>query len=119
MANSIQVVIDRSGDFWDITATVVSGGILPPEIFIYENTGSTELGSYVGVCDFNELTRLQIFNNQALPVFGNRFVRYGQAKIQLSLNQDTKAVVDNLINTASTLKTQLIAVASTTTIYPI
>lgn len=118
-ATEIQVTVELSGDGWTITTTVVPGGILPAEIFVFENTGGADLGDYVGVCSFDEMKRIQVWVGTPVPKFGNRFVRAAQAKINVPLSADTKAVVDNILLTAKALKTEISAVTSTTTIYPL
>ena len=119
MADTLQVTTELSTDSWTITGTVTPGGTLPAEIFIYENTGTDQLGKYVGVCNLAELTRLRVWSGTPIPVFGNRFVRWGQAKINLSLDADTAFTISNMVSSAKTLKTEMLAVASTTTVHTI
>lgn len=108
---------------WVITATVLAGSFLPPDIFMYENTGTTTLGQYQGICGQAELLRLQIWTGTALPPFGNKFVRYSQAKIIVDTNENPKfnpqTVVDNLTFTATQLTTALQAAASSTQVVTI
>lgn len=104
---------------WDITAVVADKDTLPEEIFVYENTGTNVLGNYVGVCDLSELKRIQVWSGQALPKFGNRFVRTSQAKIRVALTVGPSHIIDNMVSTTKALKNELIAASSTTTIYPI
>lgn len=119
MTDSVQVTTELSGDTWLITASVTPGGVLPLDIFTYENTGEAQLGRYVGVCNLNELKRLQVWQEVSIPKFGNRFVRTNQAKINLSLDSDPSVTVNLIVATAKTLKTEIMAAASTTTVYPI
>lgn len=117
--DAITVNIALSGDSWTITAQVTTPSVLPAAIFIYENTGTTILGDYVGVCSFDELQRLQVWNSQALPVFGNKFVRSTQAKITVPISVDPSTVTTNLINTAKTLKAEMLANATSSRVYQI
>lgn len=124
MANSqLQIITSISGDNLIVTATVVPGGYLPANIFIYSNTGTTTLGDYQAVCTTDELTRLQVWTGVALPVFGNKFVRYNQAKIivvpdisgQLQTPaQIAQGIASNLITSAQALSTALQTSSSTT-----
>ena len=119
MADSITVSTSLSGNYWIIEASVTSATILPSEIFAYANTGTTTLGEYYGVCSLEELTRFQIWNSQALPIFGNKFVRTSQAKITVPISVDPSVVSSNLISTATTLKTEIIAKTNTSHVYTI
>jgi hypothetical protein len=119
MSDVITVTTALSGNSWTVTATVTTPGVLPAEIFAYENTGTAALGNYVGVCSFDELTRFQIWNSQALPLFGNKFVRTSQAKITVPISVDTSAVVANLISTAKMLKAEITAKSDTSQAYSI
>jgi hypothetical protein len=120
MADNISVVTELSNNQWTITAEVVAGStVLPAEIFVYENLGTTTLGPYVGVCDRAELLRFQIWTGTAIPKFGNRFVRTSQAKINVSLSSDPQPVITNLISSAKALKTELLAETSSTTVHTI
>jgi hypothetical protein len=77
----------------------VSGAFpnLPGDIFLYLNTGTTTLGEYQGVCSIDEMARTQVFNpSVAIPIFGNKFVRYNTAKIVLGLTDDYNLTVTRL-----------------------
>lgn len=119
MADSITLTTELQGDNWSITGSVTPGGVLPPDIFVYKNTGTTTLGSYVGVCKLSELQRIQIWNGEAIPKFGNKFVRSNQAKITLPVSEDPSKVTFNIINTAKALKLEMLAASSSTTVYTI
>lgn len=114
MSSQLQITTQLVNDIWAITATVMPNGTLPTNIFIYENTGTTNLGDYIGVCNISELTRLQVWSGAALPIFGNKFVRYGQAKINISIQEDLNSVIQNLINTATLLSKEIQTQGNTT-----
>lgn len=121
MSDSLQITTGLNQDIWQIQATVSVPTVLPAEIFIYRNLGTSTLGDYIGVCNLDELTRLQKWSGSAIPVFGNAFVRHSQAKIMLPLS-DAAAVTratNNLIQNTKTLKAQLTAAADSTTIVTI
>ena len=81
----LEVTTTLQGEQWVITATVTGNSFLPPYIFAYENTGTTELGQYIGIVNIEELNRYQIWQGAAIPMFGNRFVRSNMAKITIDL----------------------------------
>lgn len=119
MSDAITVKVSLSGNFWLIDAQVTTPGALPAEIFAYENTGTTTLGVYIGICNLEELTRFQIWNSQALPVFGNKFVRTDRAKITVPISVDPAYITNNLIKTATSLKAEITAKADTSHVYQI
>jgi len=91
---------------WQITATIGSGN-LPQDIFIYRNTGTTELGDYIGVCNVDEYQRLQTFLGASLPIFGNRFVKSTSVKILLSALDDPEKVISCIQNGVQAFSTGL------------
>lgn len=86
-----------------VTVTVQPGSNLPLDIFAYENTGSTELGKYIGVVDLEEYGRLRTFVGDSIPTFANRFVKYTQAKIILDIDTDPTNVIDHVVETSKNL----------------
>ena len=117
MSSSLTVVTELRGDHYLITANVVAGGTLPQEIFIYENSGTDVLGDFYGTCSVDELGRFQIFSGTPIPTFGNRFIRYGQAKIIVALNDDPVAVVTALIKNVKLLSVTLQTKTNTSATY--
>jgi hypothetical protein len=115
--DTLSITSGPQGDIWVITATLTSHSTLPAEIFLYENTGETELGRYIGVCDIEQLGLYQIWTGQAIPRFGNAYVRHTQAKITLPLGVSSRyaSVISNLTATAKSLKTSLTGSGATTT----
>lgn len=107
MSSTLNVVTELQGDHYLITAEVQTGGTLPKEIFIYENRGDNVLGTYYGTCSVEELGRFQIFSGTTIPTFGNKYYRYGQAKILVALSDDPVSVVNALIKNVKLLSTTL------------
>lgn len=115
--SSLQITKQLQGDKWVITAIVLPGSFLPAEIFIFENTGTEELGQYQGVCSREELLRLKVWSGTPIPKFGNRFVRHSQAKIIIDAGSDADApqfAINHLVTTAKQLSLALQAASSTT-----
>jgi hypothetical protein len=119
MPDSLSVTINLTDEGWVVEADVVDHSILPLELFLYENTGEQTLGRYYGVCNFEELGKYQVWNNEVIPAFGNRFVRHNHAKITVPISTDPTKVVTNMVNTTKALKKELSSVESKTTVYPI
>jgi len=81
---------------------------LPGEIFIYENTGTTTLGEYIGICNLDELSRLQVYNSStAIPKFANKYLRHNTAKILLSLTEDHTPYVTRATTSINSLGTEM------------
>lgn len=85
VADEVRVTKSYREDRWIVSVEVLptEGGVLPPDVFIHENTGTAQLGNYVGVCSREELQRLQKWTGSVLKKFGNRYVRYYKAEYAL------------------------------------
>jgi hypothetical protein len=113
MPSTLTTNIALSGDHWLITGELEDGGTLPKEVFIYTNSGDETLGEYYGTCNVQELGRLPIFTpGQAIPLFGNKYVRYGQIKIKVPLSESPQSVVSAIV---TKLKQLSVAYANQTT----
>ena len=113
MANSFTVTKNLVNDHWEILGSV-GAGPLPPEVFIYSNTGTAELGTFLGVCSVAELQRLQIFNGVRIDIFGNKSVRHGTLKITVAIGVNPDTVITNIINSLKQLSIAYSSVLSST-----
>lgn len=114
MTTTITSTVQLNGDHWLVTLDVTAGGTLPQDIFIYENTGTSVLGNYYGTCSLSELTRYQTFTGTPIPLFGNRFVKYTQAKIVVDLGRDPNQVVATCIANITALSKAYTSQGTTT-----
>lgn len=80
MANQLQVTKKLVDGKFVVEAELLPGGDLPTAIFVYENLGGTALGEYIGIVDPDELTRFKLWEGNAIPVFGNKFLRHTKMK---------------------------------------
>lgn len=119
MASSLVITKELNDNgLWLVRASINAGGTLPREIFIYENSGTTILTNYIGVCSVEELTRLQVFTGTALPQFGNKYVRTAEARVLFNDPSLYEGIVANLVNNVKILSTNL-ALASIPTVQTI
>ena len=117
MSSSLSITTRSTTDNkLEITAFVVEGGTLPRDIFIYKNGGAAGLDYYVGICNIDEYRRLQTYNGEPIPVFGNQFVKSTQAKILLEITDNPDEVIKHLTNTATFLSFALLNSSSVTQI---
>lgn len=107
MSSQLNVTQELQGNQWVITAFIVPGGSLPTNIFVYENSGTTSLGTYYGVAGVGDLTRMQTWSGLAIPVFGNKFVLYNQAKIYVDPASTPESVIAVMTNSVKLLSTAL------------
>lgn len=104
MSSTLNTNTALSGDHYLVTGSLASGGTLPQEVFIYENTGDGSLGDFYGTCSLAELGRLPIqVLGTPISTFGNKYVRYGQVKIKISLADDPVAVIVALVHNVGLL----------------
>lgn len=113
MSSQLQVEKILQDYDWQITAYVLPGGSLPDSIFVYENTGTTTLGPYYGVAGVNDLARMQIWAGLAIPIFGNKFILYNQAKIYVDPTGNPDSVIAVLVNSVKFLSTAMASTSST------
>lgn len=120
MASTLNVTTALVNDHYLITASLADGGTLPKEIFIYTNPGDGTLGEFFGTCNIQELGRLTIATpGTAQPTYGNKYLRYGQAKIIVPLGNDPTAVASALVKNVTTLSLAYAAQTSSTASYSI
>lgn len=98
----LKVVTSIIDDKYRVEAELTEPADLPKDIFVYRNTGTEELGEFQGVCTLREYTTLQTFKGEALPVFGNGYLKYGKAVILVKLTDDVDRVIMMLKENVST-----------------
>lgn len=117
MSSSLSITTQLTADNkLEIVCSVVTGGTLPKDIFIYENTGTNTLGSYIGICNMSEYQRLQTFIGNQIPKFGNKFVKYHEGRVTLASTDDTQKIIMHMTNTATFLSFELTNSSATTQI---
>jgi hypothetical protein len=121
MSSQLQIVtkLDPTTSSWIIQATIVAGGTVPKDIFIYENDGSTDtikIENYIGVCDLDEYQRLQTFTGTAIPVFSNRYVKYTMGQLKLSSGTSPAQAISIVQTEVTALSTALNSAQSSTQI---
>lgn len=118
MSNTLTITTTLVTDHWEISGTM-SSGTLPAEVFIYKNTGTNILGEYQGICSVDELSRLQVFTDVAIPVFGNRFIRYPNLLITVPLTSDTTSIIATIMDSINLLSTAYKARVNSTQVFTI
>lgn len=117
---SVSVTTSLVDNKYTILAEILPGGDMPQAVFIYENLfeppNITTLGKFVGVCNVDELSRLIEYTGQYIPVFGNRFIKYSQAKIVVSTYEDVDTAIQGLIGNVKALSKELKARSSSSMI---
>lgn len=117
--SQLQITTELDGDVYSITATILPGGFLPQYIFLCQNTGTTQLGDFWGVCNVDELTRFQEWQGTAIPKFGNAFVRNSQAKIIVNVQETAASIIQNITTGVQNLSAAMKLAASSTQVITI
>ena len=117
MSITLSITTEVVQDHVLITATVTNTTGISDKIFLYLNTGTTSLGAYQGVCDLDELTRLQVYSSSIpVPIFGNKYLRHSQAKIQAPLNADAARISSTLESSVAALSASYVRQSPSTKI---
>lgn len=119
MANTLTVTKTLSNTGWTISASLNVGSTIPVNIFVYNNTGTTQLGQYYGVIGIQDLSRIQVWTGAALPVFGNAFVRYNTATILVDPTSNVDVVIANLKTSVQLFSTAFQAASPSTQVFTI
>lgn len=101
---AITVTKELDNEGLTITVEVNDGASIPKDIFIIENTGTTEVGNYYGICGINDLTRMQVFNGSPINVFANKYLRYNQAKIKVNSASEADEVIAAIVSNITKLQ---------------
>lgn len=119
MSNELVVSTEINGDHWLVSAELSLNSTLPKEIFLYENQGDTSLDStnFFGTCSVSDLTKFKAFTGTAIPVFGNRYIRYHQAKIRVDFLSDLDRVVTALVANVTSFKNAYSLLTKQTKVY--
>jgi hypothetical protein len=113
MSSQLQATKELNGNQWRILAFVLPNGTLPLNIFVYENTGTTTLGTFFGTASVEDLTRMQTWTGLAIPRFGNKYVLYNQAKINVDPTSTPDSVIAVLVNSVKLLSIALVSTSLT------
>jgi len=100
---------------WLVVATVQPGADIPSDIFGYENNAGG-LGDYVGVCTLEDYLRLQTYTGTPISVFGNKFIKYHEARHVVPLDSSVQATIDKMTADLKAFRLAFLAGSSSTQI---
>jgi hypothetical protein len=81
---NLQITTQVAGNQLQVVATLLDFSPLPTgNVFLYQNTGTTTLGVYMGVANVQELTAYQVWTGVAIPVFANSYVLSDKAVVNI------------------------------------
>lgn len=115
MASTLSVTKTITNTGWVVTASLEVGASIPRDIFVYKNTGTTDLGEYYGVLNLSDLHRISVWTGVAVPAFGNAFVRTNTATITVPQSENVDTVISRLRTSIQAFSTAYQAAGSTTT----
>lgn len=75
-----------------VEASVGPGADIPSAIFLYDNTGTDQLGEFFAVCSTSDYQRFQEWTGDPIPIFANKYVRYTVGRKYLPLTGSASAV---------------------------
>jgi len=118
MAASVSISKTINNGAWLVVATVQPGADIPFDIFGYENKEGG-LGEYVGVCTLDDYKRLQTFSGSLIPVFGNKYLKYTEARHVVPLDTSVQVTIDKMTADLKAFRLAFLAEASSTQIVPL
>lgn len=95
MTNSVTITKRLTNDGWSITGVINPGGTIPTDIFVYENSGTTTLGSWNSVVMISDMVKIPRWTGAALPT-KYPWVRASTIKILVDTTHDVDEVILNL-----------------------
>lgn len=119
MSNELVITTELVDDYWLVTAELSPETTLPKDIFLYENTGTNVLGPFFGTCSVVDLTKFRVFQGDVVPIFGNRYLRYHQAKIKIALDSEINLVIQRLLKNVKDFNSAYLSMSSNTKVYPL
>lgn len=96
MANSVTVTKRLTNDGWSVTGSINSGATIPTDIFVYENSGTTTLGSWHSVVMISDMPKIPRWVGAAIPTSKSAWVRTSTIKILVDTALDVDEVILNL-----------------------
>lgn len=117
MTTKVEITKKVEDGSYIVEARVLPGGELPLAIFLFENTGTADLGPFYAPCTLPDLVKYQEFKGQMIPIFGNRFLRGSVAKIVLKQESEATAFITKLLASIQSLKTSYTQKVSETKTY--
>lgn len=119
MANHLTITKRLTNAGWTITGSVASPATIPRDIFVYENTGESQLGEYHSVVMVSDMPRIAVWQGSPLPVLRNKFVRYAEIKILVPRDQDVDLVIRQLVASTENFVEEFNSVKESTQTYVI
>lgn len=119
MASTLSVTKTLSNTGWTVTASLNVSASIPRDIFVYNNTGTTQLGTYYGVLNVMDLNRISVWAGLAVPTFGNNFVRYNTATLLVDQAFNVDDVISKLQASVQVFSTAFQAVSPSTQVFTI
>ncbi len=96
MSNSVTITKRLTNDGWSITGNLLPGGTIPPDIFVYENNGTSTLGDWNSVVMVMDMTKIPRWTGVAIPTSKSQWVRASTIKILIDTSHDVDEVISQL-----------------------
>lgn len=96
MANTVTITKRLVNEGWSITGSLGAGGTVPPDIFVYLNTGTSTLGEFQSVVTIPDMPRIPRWTGVVVPTPTARWVRASTIKILVDPSHDVDEVISQL-----------------------
>lgn len=119
MATNLEITKRVENSAWVVSAHVMAGSDIPASVFVYNNTGESTLGDYFGVVSLAEFRRLREWQGEAIPVFGNKYVRSDSLLATLPITSNPDTFIANVTSTLKSFRIEFLAGYTSTEIVSI
>jgi len=94
--NTVTITKRLVNEGWSVTGSLGAGGTIPPDIFVYLNTGTAVLGEFQSVVTIPDFPKIPKWTGSIVPMAVSRWVRASTIKILVDPSNDVDEVISKL-----------------------
>lgn len=118
MTNQVTVTKRLTNEGWVISGRVEPSSEMPKDIFVYENTGTTDLGKYFSVVSALDMHRIPVWSGSAVAS-RVRYVRSDEIKINVPFDVNVDDAIEALVSAVKAFYREFTAEKESTKTYVI
>lgn len=119
MSASFQITTAVLGSNLVVNASIVTPADIPTDIFLYDNTGTDQLGQYYGVANLQDYSRIQAWTGTPIPIFGNKYVKHTVANLSLPIETTPASITAKITRDLTQFRLEYLAGGTVTQVLAI